>query len=92
MLQHCADCQLDEAYQIMSHLWHLGYSPIDLITNLFRVVKTMTLAEYTKLEFIKEIGQTHLRISEGVNSLLQMSGLLARLCQKTQPSSVPAVS
>jgi hypothetical protein len=31
----------------------------------------------------QEIGFTHMRIVEGVNSLLQMSGLLARLCMKT---------
>ncbi|XP_021110021.1 replication factor C subunit 2 isoform X2 [Heterocephalus glaber] len=41
------------------------------------------MAEYLKLEFIKEIGYTHMRVAEGVNSLLQMAGLLARLCQKT---------
>ncbi|XP_025778863.1 replication factor C subunit 2 [Puma concolor] len=31
----------------------------------------------------QEIGYTHMKIAEGVNSLLQMAGLLARLCQKT---------
>uniref|UniRef100_A0A915J4P2 Replication factor C subunit 2 n=1 Tax=Romanomermis culicivorax TaxID=13658 RepID=A0A915J4P2_ROMCU len=30
-----------------------------------------------------EISMTHLRIAEGVDSLLQMSGLVARLCKKT---------
>lgn len=37
----------------MSHLWRLGYSPVDIITNVFRVCKTMQMAEYLKLEFIK---------------------------------------
>lgn len=31
----------------------------------------------------QEIGYTHMKVVEGVNSLLQMAGLLARLCQKT---------
>lgn len=31
----------------------------------------------------QEIGYTHMKVAEGVNSLLQMAGLLARLCQKT---------
>lgn len=36
------------------------------------------------LEFVfQEIGYTHMKVAEGVNSLLQMAGLLARLCQKT---------
>uniref|UniRef100_A0A8D1U218 Replication factor C subunit 2 n=2 Tax=Sus scrofa TaxID=9823 RepID=A0A8D1U218_PIG len=83
MIQHCVSANIDEAYKILAHLWHLGYSPEDIIGNIFRVCKTFQMAEYLKLEFIKEIGYTHMRVAEGVNSLLQMAGLLARLCQKT---------
>ncbi|XP_049645483.1 replication factor C subunit 2 isoform X2 [Suncus etruscus] len=83
MIQHCVDAHIDEAYKILAHLWHLGYSPEDIIGNIFRVCKTFQMAEYLKLEFIKEIGYTHMKVVEGVNSLLQMAGLLARLCQKT---------
>ena len=32
--------------------------------------------------FFQEIGYAHLRIVKGVSSLLQLSGLLARLCSK----------
>lgn len=39
--------------QILAHLWHLGYSPEDIISNIFRVCKTFQMAEYLKLEFIK---------------------------------------
>jgi replication factor C subunit 2/4 len=42
------------------------------------------MAEYLKLEYIKEIGLTHMKIVEGVDSLLQLTALLARLCLKTQ--------
>lgn len=35
--------------------------------------------------FNQEIGFTHMRIVEGIDSLLQLAGLLARLCLKTQP-------
>jgi replication factor C subunit 2/4 len=34
-----------------------------------------------QLEFLREIGFTHVRIGDGVNSRLQLSGLLARLCR-----------
>ncbi|XP_070573447.1 replication factor C subunit 2-like [Ptychodera flava] len=84
MLQHCVDANIDEAYKLMKHLWMMGYSSEDIINNMFRVCKNAQIPEYIKLEFIKEIGYTHLRIAEGVQSLLQMSGLLARLCQKTE--------
>ena len=49
---------------------------------MFRVTKTMpTLSEHAKLEFIREIGFTHMRILEGVQTYLQLAGCLARLCR-----------
>nr|XP_046253665.1 replication factor C subunit 2 [Scatophagus argus] len=89
MLGHCVDGNIDEAYKVVEQLWALGYSPEDIIGNIFRVCKTYQMAEYLKLEFIKEIGYTHMRVAEGVGSLLQMAGLLGRLCSKTAP---PAAS
>ena len=81
MLTHCANSDLDPAYKIAKHMWTLGYSAVDIITNIFRVCKTHTdLPEYLKLEFIKEIGKTHMLIVQGGTSLLQMSTLLSRLC------------
>ena len=75
MLSHCVKADIDEAYKVLSHLWKLGYSPEDIISNIFRVCKThQNIVEYLKLEFIKEIGQTHLLLVQGTNSLLQLSG------------------
>lgn len=86
MIQHCVDGKIDEAYKIMNHLWKLGYAAEDIISNTFRVCKNHDMPEYLKLEFIRDIGFTHMRIVQGVNSLLQMSGLLAKLCLKTAVS------
>ncbi|KAK6183736.1 hypothetical protein SNE40_002463 [Patella caerulea] len=83
MLQHCIDVNIEESYKVMAHLWKLGYSPHDIITIIFRVCKNQEMPEFLKLEFIKEIGYTHMRIAEGVDSLLQMAALLARLCKKS---------
>ena len=47
MLTHCANSDLDPAYKIAKHMWTLGYSAVDIITNIFRVCKTHTdLPEY----------------------------------------------
>ncbi|CAG8937347.1 unnamed protein product [Penicillium salamii] len=60
----------------------LGYSSHDIISTMFRVTKTIpTLSEHSKLEFIREIGFTHMRILDGVQSLLQLSGCVAKLCR-----------
>merc|ERR1712241_1491703 len=81
MLDHCVKSDIEESYKIMAHLWKLGYSSEDIVTSIFRVCKTHNLPEYLKLEFVKEIGLTHLALVQGTQSLLQLSGLLARLCQ-----------
>jgi replication factor C subunit 2/4 len=84
MLTLCTQSNLDSSYAILKGLWDKGYSSHDIITNIFRVCKTHPMAEYLKLEYIKEIGLTHMKIVEGVDSLLQLTALLARLCLKTQ--------
>lgn len=53
MLGHCVDGNIDQAYKVVEQLWALGYSPEDIIGNIFRVCKTYQMAEYLKLEFIK---------------------------------------
>ncbi|KAL5234110.1 hypothetical protein ACI65C_001520 [Semiaphis heraclei] len=80
MLLECADQNISKAFKIMAHLWKLGYAPEDIITNIFRVAKHLEIKESLKLKFIQEIGMVHIRVVEGMNSLLQLSGLLAKLC------------
>lgn len=72
----------------MSKLWKLGYAAEDIIGNVFRVCKNLNIDETLKLVFIKEIGFAHMKIIEGLNSLLQMSGLLAKLCQASKGNIV----
>lgn len=84
MLTHCTKCEFENAYTVLHTLWEKGYSADDIISNIFRVCKNFPdneLAEFTKLEYLKEIGLTHLRISEGVGTLLQLTALIARLCK-----------
>lgn len=43
--------------------------------------------EAVKLEFIREIGFSHMRIAEGLNTQLQLLGCIARLCQLAVPDT-----
>ncbi|OBT55930.1 replication factor C subunit 2/4 [Pseudogymnoascus sp. 24MN13] len=80
MLKSCYEGKVDAALESLKELWDLGYSSHDIISTMFRVTKTIpTLSEHSKLEFIKEIGFTHMKILEGVQSLLQLSACVARL-------------
>ena len=53
MIRHCVESNIDESYRILKSLWDMGYSPHDIITNIFRVCKNFEMAEFLKLEFIK---------------------------------------
>ncbi|KAH8260595.1 hypothetical protein KR038_008249 [Drosophila bunnanda] len=84
MIQHCAANDIHKAYKILAKLWKLGYSPEDIIGNIFRVCKRINIDEHLKLDFIREIGITHMKIVDGINSLLQLTALLAKLCNAAE--------
>jgi len=82
MIRACSKGDINTAMDKLNELWDQGYSAVDIVVTVFRVVKTSDdLPEYTKLEYIKEIGWTHMRILEGVGTLVQLGGLMARLCK-----------
>lgn len=79
ILENCGDQKLEESMKILAHLWKLGYSADDIINVIFRVTKAAQLPEFLKLEYVKLIGLTHANISQGLNSLLQLNALLAKM-------------
>lgn len=81
IIKNCSEKQIDPALERLRQLWDRGYSAIDIIVTMFRVTKSIDLPEYIRLEYIKEIGYTQMRILEGVGTLLQLAGCLSRLCQ-----------
>ena len=82
VLKACQKGDIDTAMERLDEIWAQGYSCLDVVTTLFRVVKTLDgMPEPLKLEFIREIGWTHMRILEGVSTIVQLGGLLARLAK-----------
>lgn len=63
-------------------LWGSGYAATDIIQTLFKVTKGHgDMTEELKLNMIREIGFTHMRIAEGLNTQLQLAGCVSRLSQ-----------
>ncbi|GAA5970528.1 hypothetical protein JCM11641_007340 [Rhodosporidiobolus odoratus] len=82
LIKDCVKADIDGAMGRLEELWKQGYSAVDIVSTLFRVVKNMdSMQEYVKLEFIREIGFAHMRILEGVSTVVQLGGLIARLCK-----------
>jgi replication factor C subunit 2/4 len=85
IIDFCKDGDTKSAVDKMNALYKSGYSASDIIGTTFKVVKAHPdLPEGLKLEYLREVGFTHMRISDGVNTLLQLLGLVARLSQKCQ--------
>jgi replication factor C subunit 2/4 len=88
IVDYCSKGDTRHATDTMQALYKSGYSASDIIGTIFKVVKaSSTLPEALKLEYLREIGFTHMRIADGVATLLQLLGLVARLSQKTQKQS-----
>ena len=63
----------------MKELVDMGYSPLDLITTMFRVVKYLSndLDEITQLNLMRCVGRCHMSILSDGGSLLMLVGMLA---------------
>uniref|UniRef100_A0A6A7G671 Replication factor C subunit 2 n=1 Tax=Hirondellea gigas TaxID=1518452 RepID=A0A6A7G671_9CRUS len=81
ILEFCTKADIRKAIIDLLALCKEGYSPIDMISTLFKVVRFYQMPEKMKLDFIREIGFMHMRIAEGVDSEMQLTGLIAKLCQ-----------
>jgi replication factor C subunit 2/4 len=54
MIKECQKGDIDGSLARIGALWDKGYSAVDIVTTVFRVVKGMEeLPEYTKLEYIR---------------------------------------
>ena len=88
ILNACLQQNLDEATKKLDYLLGKGYSVVDVIVTFGKVARGYAFdSELAQLEVLKEIGMIHLRIADGVESSLQLYGLLARLCQSKLRSS-----
>lgn len=83
LIDACAASNLALAHDKLRALWGQGYSASDLINTIFKVTKSSKmLDDGKKLEFLKEIGFTQMRIVQGLGTLLQLAGLIGSLCLK----------
>jgi replication factor C subunit 2/4 len=82
VISHCIVGDFSSAYTIMGALAAQGYTPNDIVSTLFKVLKNYSnIDEHRKLDFMRIIGNTHVATgAEGINSHLQLSALIARMC------------
>eukprot|EP00529_Nitzschia_sp_RCC80_P031546 CAMPEP_0113519956 /NCGR_PEP_ID=MMETSP0014_2-20120614/43809_1 /TAXON_ID=2857 /ORGANISM="Nitzschia sp." /LENGTH=357 /DNA_ID=CAMNT_0000417735 /DNA_START=177 /DNA_END=1246 /DNA_ORIENTATION=- /assembly_acc=CAM_ASM_000159 len=73
IIDACDKGDLHTALDRLNKLWNSGYAASDIIGTIFKVTKAHDgIPEGKKLEFLREIGFCHMKIANGVNSLLQL--------------------
>ena len=81
----CYKKNLVHALKFLDELRKNGFSSSDISISMIDTIKTTRLDEIdeeTKIKFLAEISKTCLIISSGVDSALQLSGCIAKMCQK----------
>jgi len=59
-------------------IFQQGYSTTDIISSVARVVKMFDVPENIKLEWLKEVGLTHMRVNAGAQGLLHLDALISK--------------
>lgn len=85
MIKACHKYDIDAALDELAALWEKGYSAVDIISTMFRVTRSLDAIEETmRLEYIRVIGFTHMRVLDGLGTYLQLSGCLCQLAELSQ--------
>eukprot|EP01028_Stygiella_incarcerata_P004704 TRINITY_DN2048_c0_g1_i1.p1 TRINITY_DN2048_c0_g1~~TRINITY_DN2048_c0_g1_i1.p1 ORF type:complete len:356 (-),score=104.15 TRINITY_DN2048_c0_g1_i1:90-1058(-) len=81
-IEWCREGNLAKGSEVIEALLAKGYDPSDVIQTFFRVVRnapTTSISDPDRLVYMKEIGEAHVRIVEGVSSHLQLFRVLAAI-------------
>jgi replication factor C subunit 2/4 len=81
ILQFSLSGQFSQAAERLNLLWAKGYSPFDIAGSLYKVASDNGMTETMQLAVLKELAVLRMRLLDGVCSLLQFHGCLAKLCE-----------
>jgi replication factor C subunit 2/4 len=77
-LEACMRGEWEDGFAPVHDIWKQGYSTIDIISTFARVTKQIEVPEDIKLEWLKEIGLTHLRVNSGAHGLVQLDAMVSK--------------
>lgn len=80
ILTSCLAGNFTDAASRLDVLWSKGYSPLDLASSLYKAVTDLGLDEMKQLALLKELAVLRMRLLDGVCSLLQFHGCMAKIC------------
>lgn len=72
LLTNCLNGKWRPAHNILHELLKCGHSSIDIVVTIRNLLKTFKAPEHVLLEFIKAVAITHMIISNGLSTVLQL--------------------
>jgi len=81
---------VDGALKRMGEMWKSGYAALDIVTTVFKVLKGYSCSEPLKMDLLQQLSATHLRVVDGVTTLVQMNGLCAKMAAIAKGRTPPA--
>lgn len=79
----CKNKNIEDALTFLEDLRQQGYSSSDISISMKNTLKSPSikwLDEETKIKYMIEIGNTALKISKGIDTKLQLSGCISKMC------------
>ncbi|GJQ14924.1 hypothetical protein GpartN1_g6715.t1 [Galdieria partita] len=84
ILESALEQNVTKSNEILCSLWNKGYSALDIVQTLFRVARSYEMNERLRLEVMKVVGKTHMKIMEGCASLIQLTALTSFLSEVSE--------
>lgn len=81
ILDHCIEGNLEKSLIILSKLYNDGYSPNDILLTFMKYLidDDLKMEEKTRMKLYEIVSLSYIRINDGIDSFLQLSGCLSKI-------------
>lgn len=79
----CSNNDIKTAIKNMIQLKGLGYSANDILLTMINMLKDnyeIDIDDEKKIKFMKDISSTYIKVNDGTDTLLQLTGCISKMC------------
>jgi len=80
VIDDCMGSNFESACDRIDVIVHEGYNMMDIVGNLTKLTQIKEMDEMKRLVYLKILAEFKMRVLEGMDSHLQLHGVLAKLC------------
>lgn len=80
IVESCIKADYERAFDNMNHLWSQSFTAYDLINSIGKVIEIVISDTDLLYSYLDEVANLKVKVLQGLNSLIQLQGFLARLC------------